>query len=91
MNRCDRCGRAVDAQHARYVVRIEVFAATDPLEVDEGVLRQDLAAELTKLEPILVGLSPEEAADGVYRLLRFGLCRKCQIEYLRDPLGSSGR
>jgi hypothetical protein len=88
MGRCDRCGRPLDKPGTTYVVRIEVFAAGGPLEVDEEVLAADLGGELERLRAVLDDLDPAEAQDGVYREFRFLLCRSCQLAYVRQPLGT---
>jgi hypothetical protein len=86
---CDRCGNGLllDAP-VRYEVRIEVKSAYDPLELTE----EDLAGAAEKLKQAaqqLKNLSAEEAMDEVYREFRFDLCRTCQKEFIRTPLGSS--
>jgi hypothetical protein len=91
MIRCDRCGRAIPAGGPRYVVRIEVRASSEPLEIDAADLARDRAAEMAAVQRDLERMSAAEAEDGVYRLFCFDLCRPCQIEYLRDPLPAGGR
>ena len=84
---CDRCGKAllID-EEVRYVVRIEVKAAYDPLELTRDDMARDLRGEMEALIERMHGMSREEAADQVYREFRFDLCPPCQRNYLKGPL-----
>jgi hypothetical protein len=84
---CDRCGKSLLVDElCRYVVRIEVFAAYDPMEITGADLKKDFDAEFQRLLEILEGMSPEELEDQVYKYFKFDLCMRCQKEYIRDPL-----
>ena len=85
---CDRCGRGLytDAE-ARYVVRIEVTAAYDPLEIVPSDLQRDLQAEMADLSRRLEGMSEEEVMAQVHTTLALDLCATCRPEYLSNPLG----
>jgi hypothetical protein len=84
---CDACGATllIDAD-VRYVLRIEGFAAYDPLELTRQDLERDFQAEMRALMESLSRLSAEEAQDQVYRSFRFDLCPTCWRRYLADPL-----
>lgn len=84
---CDCCGKGllID-EEVRYLVRIEVKAAYDPLELVREDLERDLRAEMDALVERMKGMSREEAANQVYREFRFDLCPGCQKEYVRRPL-----
>lgn len=84
---CDRCGKAllID-EEVRYLVRIEVKAAYDPLELVREDLERDLRAEMEALVERMQGMSREEAENQIYREFRFDLCPPCQREYVRRPL-----
>jgi len=88
---CDGCGDGllIDAE-VRYVVKIEVFAAYDPLEITRADLAKDQRAEMARLLAALEKMDPREAEDQVYRKLQFDLCPRCQQRYLKDPLRFSG-
>jgi hypothetical protein len=84
---CDRCGNGLllDAP-VRYEVRIEVKSAYDPLELTAEDLAR-ASADLKEAAEAVRSLSAEEAMDEVYKEFRFDLCRTCQKQYLRSPLG----
>jgi hypothetical protein len=84
---CDRCGGGLllDAP-VRYIVRIEVKAAYDPLEITE----EDLANAEAGMKDALRELeetTAEEAQDQVYRRFTFDLCARCRKPYFGNLLG----
>jgi len=85
------CGKPllVDSD-VRYVVRIEVFAAYDPMELTAEDLRRDHMEEIRKLARDLSRAEPQELEDQVYKSFLFDLCPACQKEYLKSPLPKSG-
>jgi hypothetical protein len=84
---CDLCDKAllVD-EDARYEVRIQVYAAYDPLELTPDDLAQDTADQIRRLVAQLEGMDPQEVEDSVYKEFLFDLCPDCQRRYIRDPL-----
>ena len=87
---CDLCGKPLLLGEAvRYEVRIQVYAAYDPLELTEADLAQDLRPQIRSLLGQLEGMDPQEAEDSVYKEFRFDLCMACQKRYLRCPLRHS--
>lgn len=84
---CDRCGAGLllDAP-VRYEVRIEVKSAYDPLEITTEDLA-DASKKLREAVDAVRGLTAEEAMDEVYREFRFDLCRTCQKQFIKAPLG----
>lgn len=92
---CDACGKGllIDTD-VRYVVRIDVRAAYDPLELGADDLQRDLAKEIDALLVEMEKADPRTLQDQVHRAFRFDLCPHCQRLYLRDPLrirfGTSG-
>ena len=46
---CDRCGRPIERGQLRYVAKIEVFAAADPLEITLEDLLRDTRREMDRL------------------------------------------
>lgn len=83
---CDLCKRPLDTQDdLRYVVKLEVYAAFDPLEINE-----DECDSLQNLSDILDRLgdsTSEQVGDDVYQQMRFDLCPTCRKKFLKNPLG----
>ena len=86
---CDMCGKSlVPEEDDRYVVKIEIYAACDSMEVDDD---EDLIDDLEEDDDDddddeVDNLDPEEI-DGVeYKTFRYDLCSKCHSRYLQDPL-----
>jgi hypothetical protein len=84
---CDMCGKPLlTDEDVRYVVKIEVYAAYDPMEVTEDELDEDHLNDMNELVEQMEGSETEELEDQVYKSFRFDLCPTCQQRYLRDPL-----
>ena len=89
---CDLCGKTLDAaDDTRYVVKVEVYAAYDPMEVSEEDLREDRSGEMRDLLAEMEDLDPEELESQVYKTFRFDLCPTCHEAYLKDPLAQQAR
>ncbi len=84
---CDLCGKVllVD-ENARYEVRIQVYAAYDPMELTHEDLARDSREQLRRLLERLAEMDPQEIEDSVYKEFLFDLCPACQRRYLRHPL-----
>lgn len=84
---CDLCGRELDPQNElRYVVKMEIFAALDPLPSDAD----DDVDHLEEVEDILERLEDVESGqigEDVCQQLRFDLCPTCRRRFLKSPLG----
>ena len=84
---CDMCGKVLLAdEDTRYIARIEVFAAYDPMEIAPSDIRKDRSDEMARLLEQLREADPQELQDQVYRSLQFDLCPGCQKKYLAEPL-----
>jgi hypothetical protein len=83
---CDRCGSPIEAGQLRYVARIEVFAAADPLQVTREDLEGDTRDEIDRLIEQCAGKSEEELMQDVHVAFKFDLCRRCQQAYVANPL-----
>ena len=91
---CDLCGKTLLLdEDVRYIVKIEVFAAADPMELTEEDLKQDHRKLMRELIEQMKRMDPQAAQDSVYRSFHFEICPKCQKQYLKDPLrrGLSGK
>lgn len=84
---CDMCGKTLlSDEDVRYVVKVEIYAAYDPMEVTEEDLKKDHKQEIADLLSKMEDMDTETLEDGVYKRLRFDLCAACQKRYLRNPL-----
>lgn len=87
---CDLCKRQLDnTSDLRYVVKMEVFAAFDPVANEE----EDDRDHLEEIQGILERLEDcdeEQAGEDVYQQLRFDLCPECRKKFVKNPLGRDG-
>lgn len=86
---CDMCKRDLDPEEdLRYVVKIEVYAAFDPIVVED-----DDRDHLEEIQDILERLEDDESeqiGDDVYEQMRFDLCPECRKKFLKNPLAREG-
>lgn len=89
---CDRCKRMINPEEdLRYVVKLEVEAAMEPLEVDEF---EDDRDHLLEVEEILERLEDAESdaiGDELYHRCRYDLCADCYREFIKNPFGQEIR
>ena len=84
---CDRCKREIDPeQELRYVVKLEIQAAMEPLDCDEIEGDRDHLMEIQEILEQLIDDDDAVAAD-VYQKQRFDLCPDCHRRYIQNPLG----
>lgn len=88
---CDMCGKSlVPEEDERYVVKIEIYAACDSMEVDdEEDLINDLEEDdddVDEDDDEVDNLDPDEIESIEYKTFRYDLCSKCHSRYLQDPL-----
>jgi hypothetical protein len=85
---CDLCGKELLVEEdLRYVAKIEVYAAYDPLEITEDDLEDDHMEEIGELIKSMEHMDQQELEDQVYKSFRFDLCPECHKKFLKDPLG----
>src|SRR5262245_3174496 len=69
---CDLCKRPLDPDDdLRYVLKMEVYAAFDPLEMDDGDADRDNLQELHEIMERMDDAASDEIGDDVYQNLRF--------------------
>lgn len=82
---CDLCGKDLLDSNARYVVKMEVYAAHDPSEMTEDDLDVDHLEEISQL------LSDEDSVPAepapAFKKLHYDLCPSCHRRFLANPLG----
>ncbi|MBS0210899.1 MAG: hypothetical protein JSS27_18300 [Planctomycetes bacterium] len=85
---CDLCKRPLDPQDdLRYVVKIEVYAAFDPVQNEDADADRDNLQDLSDMLEHLDTLDSSQVGDDVYQQKRFDLCPECRKRFLRNPLG----
>lgn len=85
---CDLCKRDLDPREdLRYVVKIEIYAAFDPLAADEEDDDRDHLQEIQDILERLEAAESDQISDDVYQQLRFDLCPECRKKFLKHPLG----
>jgi hypothetical protein len=83
---CDSCKREIDPERElRYVVRVEVYAALDPLEDEED--ERDHLQEIQDILERIDDAEDEQISDDVYQQKRYDLCSECRNRYVKNPLG----
>jgi len=86
---CDLCGKPLLLEEdVRYVVKIEVYAAYDPMEVSEGDLDEDYTEQIDELCEELEHSDEQEQEDKVYKTFKFDLCSACHERFMKDPLAA---
>jgi hypothetical protein len=85
---CDLCKRPLDAQDdLRYVVKIEVYAAFDPMQIDDADTDRDNLQDLSDILEQLDDLDSAQVDEDVYQKVRFDLCPECRKKFMKNPLG----
>ena len=86
---CDRCGHPIEQGQLRYIAKIQVFAAADPVEITLEDLLRDTRREMDRLLQQCEGLTEEELLRDVYVKFEYDLCRACQKAYVNNPLSAA--
>jgi hypothetical protein len=85
---CDTCGKDLSEGAARYVVKMEAFAATDPAQLTDDDLNADHVEEMAQLlSEIEDGERDAPELLPTCQKLRFDLCQGCYRKFVKDPLG----
>ena len=89
---CDRCKRIINPEEdLRYVVKLEVQAAMDPLEVDEFEDDRDHLLEVQEILERLEDAESEAISDELYQRCRYDLCSECYRDFIKNPVGYEAR
>jgi len=85
---CDLCKRDLDPElDLRYVVKMEVYAAFDPMATEEADDDRDHLQEIQDILERLEDSQSDQIGDDVYQQLRFDLCTECRKKFVKNPLG----
>ena len=86
--RCDLCHRDLDPEEdLRYVVKMEVYAAFDPIANDDECDDRNHLQEIQDILEQLDDVDNDQIGVEVYRQLRFDLCPECHKKFVKNPLG----
>ena len=87
---CDGCGEGllIDS-NVRYIVKIEAYAAYDPLELTRDDLERATPEAYQRLIEELEASDPREVERQVYVQFEYDLCPVCHRRYLENPLGAA--
>ena len=89
---CDRCKRIIKTEEElRYVVKLEVQAAMEPLEVDEFEDDRDHLLEVQEILERLEDAESEAISDELYQRCRYDLCSECYRDFIKNPVGYEAR
>ena len=89
---CDRCKRIINSEEdLRYVVKLEVQAAMEPLQVDEFEDDRDHLLEVQEILERLEDAESEAISDELYQRCRYDLCSECYREFIKNPVGYEAR
>lgn len=84
---CDLCKREIDPDDdLRYVVKIEISAAFDPVVREEPDDRDHLQ-EIQELLEQLEDSAGDEVGEEIFQQLHFDLCPECRKRFCKNPLG----
>jgi hypothetical protein len=85
---CDLCRRELDPEEdLRYVVKMEIYAAFDPMATDELDDDRDHLQEIQDILERLEDNQSDHIGEDVYQQLRFDLCPECRKKLGKNPLG----
>lgn len=82
---CDLCACPLDER--RYVVRLEVYPAFDPTQLEEADFDVDHLQEVSEMLANLPEGVPSPVTEEGAKVFRFDLCPHCYRKFVRDPLG----
>lgn len=85
---CDACGKHLDPdEDQRFVVKIEIVQAFDPMDGEADVDDRDYLQEIHEALQTLDAHGLESASDDLCQELRFDLCAECRKKFSKNPLG----
>ena len=85
---CDRCKRVLDPDDdLRYVVKLEVHAAMEPVDADDLDDDRDHLLEIHEMLESVEDLDNELTGDDAYQRRRYDLCSECYRKFMKSPLG----
>ena len=85
---CDFCGKDMTQDGAaRFILKMEAYAATDPAELTDDDLETDHVEEMAQLLCEMEEADEEPQLRPTSKKMRFDLCPGCFRKFVNDPLG----
>lgn len=85
---CDRCKRVIDPEReSRYVVRIQIEVALEPLHEDEPADDRDHLLEIDEILERVDVSTLESDPDESFQQQQYDLCPQCYRKFAASPLG----
>lgn len=83
---CDCCKRILSPEELRYVVKIEVAAAIDPVDIAPDGDDRDHLEEVDEVLAQLEEMDDPMISDDILQYMRFDLCSECRKHFIGNPL-----
>ncbi len=84
--RCDICGKELPKKSLRYIVKIDLYAAYDTLEITKDDLKKDYLTEIRELLEKMKDMDPKKLEEDVFMNFKYDLCKQCKDKYAQNPL-----
>lgn len=85
---CDCCQCDLDPnEEIRYVVKMEIYAAMEPVNADEIDEDSDHLLEIHEILERQLDIDNDQVGADVYRKCRFDLCANCHRKFVKNPVG----
>jgi hypothetical protein len=75
----------------RYVVKLEICAAMDPVDAADIEDDRDHLLEVNEILERLEAEEDDNIGDDIYQKKHFDLCSQCYREFAKNPLGRDQR
>jgi hypothetical protein len=88
---CDNCGRLVEPDAQKYIIKIEMYASADPIVITDEMLKEDPVEKLEELVEEMERVDPQELEDQIFEAYEFELCPACREGFHRDLIRMPGK
>ena len=89
---CDLCGKDLTTgEDARFVLRMEVYPASESTELTEADLDQDHVETMAEMLQELEDSGEHAVCVPTTQKLQYDLCGGCHNKFVADPLGRESK
>jgi hypothetical protein len=78
---CDCCHKEIKPPEVRFLIKLEMLAAAEPLVFTREEMEKDHRSELEHLVKIMEEHDPQDINDEVYVNYEFDLCSRCRRQF----------